>query len=154
MENVTKILTAFQQENEELKDEIGLRIPQGREQMAEFGLRLSECDHFSWDVGMLTIGSARCITFTPQEFIFLDYATDELVELDGWSVPHAKGWMPDLSDNLTTAGLRECVQLKYNDMTLTTRWDKKKEMWSLRVNRKTFCSKMEGEVYALALLAK
>ncbi len=154
MNDVTmQILTNYHQENEDLKENIGLRIPQGKEQMAEFGLRLSECDHFIWNVGMLTIGGARCITFSPEEFVFLDLADDDLVELKGWTVPHAKGWMPDLSDYLTVAGLRECVQYKYEDCTLTTRWDKKKEMWSLRIGKKTFRAKLEGEVYALALLA-
>lgn len=153
MENVTKMLTSFQLENEKLKAEIGQRISRGRESMAEFGMKLVECHYFSWDVGMITIGGARCITFTPQEFIFLDDANDELVEMPGWTVPHEKGWMPDLTDNLTVACLRDCVQMRYEDFTLTTRWDKKKEMWSLRIGKKTFRAKLEGEVYALALLA-
>lgn len=152
--SIEKTMSIFAADNAKNIAEVGARASSmNRLPWVELGRKLVECEHFTWMVGMRTLGGAWCLQFDPEAFVFLDMLEDEMMDLEGWTVPHESGWMPDVTDMLTTVCLRKNLQMRYEDNTLTARWDKKKEMWSLRVANKTHRAKCEGEVYALALLA-
>lgn len=111
-----------QQQYKELAKEYYLRA-------IGLGERLHKAKDFTWWEGVLTMGNARCVSFTPEDGLIFLNRDHQLIKLNAYHTPDEPDWYPDPNDPMTLGLVIDLVRSRWMNPHLSTRWDKKTQKW-------------------------